>query len=98
MDNEAVLIEKCISQLTKELPVLRKMNGLSQKTLADILGISRQTIANIENGTSKMKWSLFLAIMFVFSMDHNTAKYLKIMDLPYSELKEWLNEKSREEK
>ena len=64
------------------------MTGLTQKDLADILGVSRQTITNIESGSSKMKWSLFLAIIFIFDLDYNTSEYLKTIDIPYTELKE----------
>lgn len=84
------LFNRCIDTLTKELPVLRKMTGLKQKDLADILGVSRQTITNIESGTGKMKWSMFLAIMFVFGLDRNTNDYLKTIDIPYEDVKEWL--------
>lgn len=31
-------------------------------------------------------------------LDHNILEYLKNMDMPYSQLKEWLNEKRKEEK
>lgn len=47
----------------------------------EILGVIRQTITNIENGTGKLKWSLFLATMFIFSLDHNILEYLKNMDI-----------------
>ena len=51
--NNNELFEKCTECLKKELPVLRKMAGLTQKDLGEILGVSRQTITNIENGTGK---------------------------------------------
>lgn len=90
MESENQLFDTCINILAKELPVLRKMAGLTQKDLAEILGVSRQTITNIESGASKMKWSLFLAIMFIFDLYHTTSDYLKTMDIPYSEIKQWL--------
>lgn len=90
--------EISVNCLAKELPILRKMVGLTQKDLGEILGVSRQTITNIESGTSKMKWSLFLAAMFVFSLDQTTSEYLKTRDIPYQQLKEWLHEKHREER
>ena len=96
--NNNELFEKCTECLKKELPVLRKMAGLTQKDLGEILGVSRQTITNIENGTGNLKWSLFLAAMFIFSLDHNILEYLKNIDMPYSQLKEWLNEKRKEAK
>lgn len=92
MENK-VLFDVCIRSLTEKLPILRKMTGMTQKDLAEILGVSRQTITNIESGTLKMKWSLFLAIMFIFGIDQNSAVYLKTIDLPYAELKEWLGTK-----
>lgn len=90
------LLEICTNCLTKELPVLRKMARLTQKDLGEILDVSRQTITNIESGTGKMKWSTFLATMFIFSLDHSTSEYLKTIDMPYLQLKNWLNEKRRE--
>lgn len=95
MNVDKEIIDTCISCLTKELPFLRKMNHLTQKDLAEILGISRQTITNIESGSSKMKWSVFLAIMFIFNLDHKTSDYLKTIEMPYSDLKEWFIKKSR---
>lgn len=73
------------------------MVGLTQKDMAEILDVSRQTITNIESGSTKMKWSLFLAIMFIFSLDHNTSEYLKTLNIPYSNIKEWLIEKRKED-
>ncbi len=93
MNDDKELLDFCVACLTKELPVLRKMNNLTQMDLAEIIGVSRQTITNIESGSSKMKWSFFLAVMFVFSLDHTTSEYLKTINMPYPELKEWLKNK-----
>ena len=61
MNKNKELFDSCTDYcLTKELPVLRKMAGLTQKDMGEILRVSRQTIINIENGTSKMKWPIFL--------------------------------------
>ena len=90
---EKELFENCIRALTAKLPVLRKMTGMTQKDLADILGISRQTITNIESGSAKMKWSLFLAIMFIFSINKDSSVYLKTIDIPYAELKIWFSQR-----
>ncbi len=98
MKNHNELFETCTSCLAKELPVLRKMAGLTQKETGELLGVSRQTITNIENGTVKMKWSIFLAAMFIFSLDRSTSEYLKTIDIPYEQLKNWLHEKRREDR
>lgn len=98
MNKNEELFEFCTYCLSKELPVLRKKAGLTQTDMGEILGVSRQTITNIESGTSKMKWPIFLASMLIFSLNHNTSGYLKTIDLPYPQLKDWLHEKQREEK
>ena len=85
------LLTRCTNTLTKELPVLRKICRLTQQQLGDIVGVSRQTIANIESGRYEMKWSLFLAFMFLFSLDDESAVYLKQCNIPFDEVKEWLN-------
>lgn len=87
------LLKKCTDELSKELPVLRKINNLTQKDLGDVIGVSRQTITNIESGKSEMKWTTFLALMFIFSLDHHSAEYLRRLDIPYTEMREWLAEK-----
>lgn len=85
--------EQCIQQLTDALPKLRKMNNLTQQDLAEIIGVSRQTITNIENGKTKMQWASFLAIMFIFSLEKNSMDYLTELDIPYDELRNWLIDK-----
>lgn len=87
---EKVLLTKCTDILAKELPVLRKICKLNQQQLGEIVGVSRQTITNIENGRSEMKWVLFLALMFVFSLDDESSDYLKRVEIPYDEVKKWL--------
>lgn len=96
MDSDRDLLDLCVTVLAKELPVLRKMAGLTQAELAGILGVSRQTITNIESGASRMKWPVFLAIMFVFNLDTSTSEYLKNLSIPYPELKAWLIRKKGE--
>ena len=59
MNSEKELKEKCVIIMKEHLPVLRKINNLTQKGLGEVIGVSRQTITNIENGRSEMKWSIF---------------------------------------
>lgn len=96
-ENTNELLDVCVVNLSKELPVLRKLAGLTQLDLAEVLDVSRQTITNIESGATKMRWFLFLAIMFIFSLDERTSEYLKIVRIRYSELKKWLKGKCGEE-
>ena len=40
--------------MVEHLPVLRKINNLTQKGLGEVIGVTRQTITNIESGRSEM--------------------------------------------
>lgn len=82
--------EKCVKELTEVLPVLRKMNNLTQQDLGEIIGVSRQTITNIESGKAKMQWPVFLSLMFIFSLEKSSQKYLLDLDIPYDEIRQWL--------
>lgn len=93
MKDQEELLSSCIVKLTKELPVLRKMCNLTQKNLGDIVGVSRQTITNIENGKCEMKWTLFLALFSLFSLNKNCLNHIKKMEIPYEEVKEVLANK-----
>ncbi|MCH5161950.1 MAG: helix-turn-helix domain-containing protein [Clostridiales bacterium] len=73
--------------------MLRALCNLTQKNLGDIVGVSRQTITNIESGKSKMQWTLFLALMLVFGLNKNCMNYIKEMKIPYSQVKEVLANK-----
>lgn len=53
--------EKLIANMTENLPVLRAKLSLSQVQLAGKVGISRQTIMNIENKKRGMAWNTFVA-------------------------------------
>ena len=75
---------------------IEKNKQFNAKDLGDIIGVSRQTVTNIESGKSEMKWTTFLAIMFVFSLDHGSVEYLRRLDIPYAEIKQWLAEKRGE--
>lgn len=90
MNYNTDLLKGCTDCLTDELPVLRKMTGLTQENLGQIIGVSRQTIAGIENKKRQMKWPTFLALMFIFSLDGESAAYLKTLDIPYDDLKQWI--------
>lgn len=40
-----------------------------------------------------MKWLIFLTLMFVFSLDNESNEYLKRLDFPYEDVKNWLKSK-----
>lgn len=62
--------------LTTKLPVLRARLGISQETLAKNIGLSRQTYCAIENGTRRMTWTIFMALVAFFDLNEATSVML----------------------
>lgn len=62
--------------LATELPVLRARLGISQETLAKNIGLSRQTYCAIENGTRRMTWTIFMALVAFFDLNEATSVML----------------------
>lgn len=60
-----------------KLPSLRKISGLTQAEFADISGLSRQTVSNIESGRINLKWNTCLAFAFIFQAHPDTRAYMK---------------------
>ena len=62
--------------LTTELPVLRARLGISQETIAQNIGLSRQAYCAIENGTRRMTWTIFMALVAFFDLNEATSVML----------------------
>lgn len=80
-----------IKLLKNELPVLRARIGLSQETLADKIGISRQTYSGIETGKREMTWTIFLALVSFFQSNEQTNLMLKQLPDFFVNLEQILN-------
>lgn len=70
-----------IKNMTDNLPMLRKRVGLTQEELAQKIGVSRGTIAAIENKRREMTWNTFLSLMLLFIKNENTNKLLNVLDI-----------------
>lgn len=79
--------DKAIENMVANLPTLRTMLHLSQADLAVLIGVSRQHLAMIENGSRKMTWSTFLSLMFVFTQNKETDTLLSIFGIYSKELR-----------
>lgn len=58
--------ENDFQNLSKDLKYLRKAAGWTQEELANIVGVTRQTINSIETNKKAPSKTLFLAIVSVF--------------------------------
>lgn len=73
--SEAEKQEYCIT-LGDHLRKLRAIAGLTQDDLENLCGISKERISRIENGAYVMRWSQFVNLIMVFTMNANTKEYL----------------------
>lgn len=85
-NQKEILMEK----MTQNLPVLRAKAGLTQAKLAEIIGVSRQTLVAVENGKRKMTWNSFLSCFLVFFRNPDTGIMLKAFEIYTDELDEYL--------
>lgn len=80
-----------IDLLVEELPTLRAKIGLSQSEVGEIIGVSRQTYSAIETKKEKMTWSVYLALILLFSINEKTEKMLEASGAFSEELQNILN-------
>ena len=72
----------------------RKDKNLTQQQLADILGLTQQTIAMVESGKRKAPDSLKLAILRKYKIDFDEkpriTNYERITNMTVDEMARWL--------
>ena len=56
-----------ISQMDQKLKLIRTEYGLTQEKMADILGISKKTLVEIEKGRRSLGWTGAVALASLFS-------------------------------
>ncbi len=61
------LTEKNILRLQKNLQAIRKIAGLTAEELGEYIGVTKQTISNLENQKTKMTKTQYLALMMVIN-------------------------------
>jgi len=87
--NEAVK-EKMIENMTQNLPTLRAKASLSQIKLAEMIGVSRQTLVAVENKKRPMSWSIFLSCFLVFHKNQETNLLMKVFEIYTDDLENYL--------
>lgn len=78
--------ELLIKNMTENLPTLRKKLDISQEELSEKIGVSRSTIAGIENKKRTMSWNMFLSLLLIFIKNEDTDKLLNVMGIYTDEL------------
>ena len=72
---------ECMCALANYLSPLRAKAGITQDSLANMIGISRQTYYAIENRKRNMSWSTFIALIFYFDANERTKEMLHSLGL-----------------
>lgn len=65
-----------MNNLSENLPILRKKSGMTQDDLAKQLGVTRQTIVNIELKKTKLNWAMTISIIMFFMLNSSTIALL----------------------
>lgn len=73
--------EEYIDRMVKNLPVLRASIRITQKELAQKIGITRQSMMNIETRRRPLQWSTYLALVLVFQQADDSKKLLESLRL-----------------
>lgn len=81
---------EAVDKMTANLKVLRNKLNLTQDELARRIGISRQTLVNIENRKRRMTWNAFVALIAVFRAESSTSDLLDHFGIYTARLEEYL--------
>ncbi len=79
MDTSDIMV--CIGILTDMLPKLRGRLGLTQREFAGVIGISRQSVIDLEHKNRKITRAILIAMTTFFSLHRETALLLYRNDL-----------------
>ena len=73
--------EQYIERMAKHLPVLRASIRITQKELAQKIGVTRQSMMLIETKRRPLQWSTYLALVFVFQQFDDSNKLLNSLEV-----------------
>lgn len=74
MGNNGIM--ECIELMCEVLPQLRNVLNLTQEDFSRIIGVSRQSVINIEHKEKKLTRSILISMVSFFSLRSETAKIL----------------------
>ena len=86
MKAENAIKVRYIETLSENLPVFRAKLSYTQQDLGDRIGVSRSTIALIENRKREMTWNTFLSLMYLFTHNESTNQLLTVFGILTEEL------------
>ena len=75
-----------VQLMVENLPTLRARLGLNQAELANMLGITRQTLSAVESGARELTWGNFISLLYVFTQNEETDPLLETLGIYTPEL------------
>ena len=84
-----------IDRMVENLTILRAKLGVTQSELAEIAGISRQTILSVEKKQRGMTWNMFLALLYIFTANEKTVPLVDLFEIRTDELVEAMQGKKK---
>ena len=78
--------KKYAREMAENLPVLRAKLGISQSELADMIGVTRQTLSSAESGSRELAWNNFISILYIFTQNEATLPLLTVLGIYTPEL------------
>jgi transcriptional regulator with XRE-family HTH domain len=72
--NEQQKRDKQIKRLQQNLLSIRKIAGWTAQQLGDKIGVTKQTISNLENGKTDMNFAQYIAIRAILDYEIETNK------------------------
>ncbi len=90
MSSSNINKDKLVEIMAHNLSVLRMKLNLSQENLAEIIGVTRQTISAIENEQRSMTWPVFMALVLVFLKNKETKRLMVLFRIYTKELDEYI--------
>lgn len=74
MDNDGIM--ECIDLMCDTLPQLRNVLNLTQEDFSKVIGVSRQSVINMEHKEKKLTRFIIISMVSFFSLREKTAEIL----------------------
>ena len=80
-NKEAVDERWLMKEMVFDLPVLRKLIGISAAELGSVMDLNEEQYREVEDGELPMDWSMFLSLLFFFSCNSKTNGVVNALGL-----------------
>lgn len=76
-NSQPISRERLINEVSKNFSEIRKETKLTQDEMANVLGVSKNTILNAEKSDRPLSWAVVMAATLLFSQTETMKKIIK---------------------